>query len=333
MAEPNDFDALKNIAKDFNNFPLEVIYHPSKDKSEFSDKLLEIANVLVEFSDGKIKKTLGKGEGVVDRPALTFCFPQYGKINYLAFPEGPEFTPFSELFTSPLKNCSEMNDTLTKKVISIKQSTTIQVFIASECPNCPNAVRAANTLAFLNHNVTTTIIDVEQFPDLAKQYHILSVPMTVIDDGLLINKVIPLTQLAEKIINRGDKDYNYEHFLSLCNTGNFDKAAQLILDFPVFSDFLFSAWKKSTMSSRMELMLVAQHSLNLNPRILDKIVSDLISLLLSEDISLKGDTIDLLSQIGHPDAIEPIKTLLHDNNPDIVEIAEDALETLDYQNN
>ena len=56
---------------------------------------------------------------------------------------------------------------------------------------------------------------------------------------------------------------------------------------------------------------------------------NLINLLGAEDDALRGDTADLLGQIGHPGARKPLQALLHDPNPDIVEIAEEALEGLE----
>jgi HEAT repeat protein len=43
---------------------------------------------------------------------------------------------------------------------------------------------------------------------------------------------------------------------------------------------------------------------------------------------LRGDTADLLGQIGHPSAREALKSLLKDPNPDVAEIAKEALEAL-----
>ena len=333
LSEQFDFGALKTIGKDLENVPssMEISFHPAKEQTEFSETLSKIVDVLVESSNGKVKKIRGKGKDLITTPALTFRFFQCGRVNYLAIPKGQEYAPFKEFLSNKLMETSGIRAELKPKLFALKNPVNIHVFISSECPNCPNAVRAANVLTFLNNKITSTIIDVGQFPELAKQYNIKSVPMIVIDDGLLINQVITSTQLAEKIIDRGNQEYKKEHFLSLCSTGNFDKAAQLLVDSPVYSDFLFSAWEKSAMSSRMELMLVAQQVLTQNPKILDKIVPNLISLLSSTDISLKGDTIDLLSQIGHPDAITPIKALLNDNNLDIIEIAEDALNSLDSE--
>ena len=87
-------------------------------------------------------------------------------------------------------------------------------------------------------------------------------------------------------------------------------------------------WSKSTTQLRMGLMLVADEILETDADILNSIVSELISLLGSEDASLRGDTADLLGRIGDPSAIEALEALKSDSNPDVAEIAAEALEEI-----
>jgi hypothetical protein len=180
----------------------------------------------------------------------------------------------------------------------------------------------------LNKNVTVTIIDIEIFPQLGERYKVRSVPMIVIDDELLINQVVPIQELADKIVSKGSDSYAEAAFLSLVNTGNIDKAVNRLLDGGHDGHFL-SSWRKSTLSSRIALQMVATEAMERDPAILYGIVQGLIAELSSNDDSLKGDTADLLGMIGHPDAKAPLEALLHDDNPDIVEIAEDALDSLE----
>jgi HEAT repeat protein len=61
---------------------------------------------------------------------------------------------------------------------------------------------------------------------------------------------------------------------------------------------------------------------------MDSLVPDLIPATKSEDAALRGDTADLLGQIGHPSTKEALESLLKDPNPDVIEIAEEALESI-----
>ena len=80
------------------------------------------------------------------------------------------------------------------------------------------------------------------------------------------------------------------------------------------------------MNARMALMIVAEEALSVDASILDGIVPELVSALDTDDAARRGDTADLLGQIGHPRAIEPLKALCSDLNADVAEIAEEALE-------
>jgi len=62
---------------------------------------------------------------------------------------------------------------------------------------------------------------------------------------------------------------------------------------------------------------------------LDGAVPSLIEVLQSEDGSLRGDTADLLGQIGHQGAIPDLEELRNDPNPDVAEIAAEALEEIE----
>ncbi len=42
--------------------------------------------------------------------------------------------------------------------------------------------RVAHALAMANHHISATVIEVEEFPDLAQRYQIRGVPKTVIND-------------------------------------------------------------------------------------------------------------------------------------------------------
>ena len=61
---------------------------------------------------------------------------------------------------------------------------------------------------------------------------------------------------------------------------------------------------------------------------LDDLVASLVALLDHEDQALRGDTADLLGRIGHPAAKAPLMNLLDDQNQEIVEAAQDALDEL-----
>jgi hypothetical protein len=318
-------DAIQLVKE--HELSLNITFHPSGEESEFSAAIHELADALHMSAGDGISLTQGSGSDVPAVPALTFQHAAGGPIRYLALPVGQEQAPFIEMLTAGIPGNLHVSDNVKSGIRGVKSPVDITVFITSSCPNCPNAVRAANQLAVLSEMVTVTIIDVEVFPHLGERYKVRSVPMIVIDDELLINQVIPIQELADKILSRGADSFSEAAFFSLVNTGNIDRAANRLLEGGQ-ADYFLSAWRKSSLSTRIALQMVATEAMEKDPAVLHGIVQELIVELNSKDDSLKGDTADLLGMIGHADAKEPLEALLQDDNPDIVEIAEDALDNL-----
>lgn len=209
----------------------------------------------------------------------------------------------------------------------LKMPTELIVFSAPGCPHCPKAVRAAVNLALANENISTTIIDAQSCPDLSKRFSVKSVPLTVLDRGLSWIGVISESEVASKILSREEDGYDDLVFESLMESGRLEDVAQRVKTQAGAIQFA-RAWKKSTTSTRIGLMMVAEETLEQNPTAFNGSATLLFESTSSDDAALRGDTADLLGQIGLESAIPYLETLLEDPNPDVAEIAEEALEAI-----
>ena len=61
---------------------------------------------------------------------------------------------------------------------------------------------------------------------------------------------------------------------------------------------------------------------------LARVYEQRIAALTADDAALRGDTADLLGKIGLPSAVEPLRGLLADENPDVAEIAQEAIDAI-----
>ncbi|KRL02458.1 FAD-dependent oxidoreductase [Liquorilactobacillus capillatus] len=75
--------------------------------------------------------------------------------------------------------------------------TKIEVGIALTCHFCPDVVAACQHMAVLNPNVSAEMIDLQMFPELRTEKHIMSVPATIINDGEVIFGSQTLEQLVD----------------------------------------------------------------------------------------------------------------------------------------
>ena len=213
------------------------------------------------------------------------------------------------------------------RIREIKNPAELIVFSASGCPHCPKAVKAAVNLALVNENITTTIVDAQSCPDLSKRFSVKSVPLTILDRGLSWIGVVSESEVATRILSREMDGYADTVFESLLESGRLEDVTELAKTEAGVAQFA-RAWQKSTTSTRIGLMMVVEEILEEDPSSFDGAVSLFFEATNSDDAALRGDTADLLGQIGLESAIPHLENLLKDPNPDVAEIAVEAIEAI-----
>jgi len=215
-------------------------------------------------------------------------------------------------------------EAIAAKLRALETDAELVIFVAEACPHCAHAVRVADALARKSPRVKVSVIDAQQLPELASRYSVKSVPTTVLDGGLSWVGVEGEAQVAARILSRDAPGYAERVFASLVESGRHADAIREIVA-GEGAACLAAIWVGSTTATRIGLMLVAEGALEQQPTSLHAAVGALLPALRSGDAALRGDTADLLGQIGHPDGLAALEPLLDDPNPDVAEIAAEAL--------
>ena len=300
------------------DFPPRIINHEAS--TPLGQTLAEVAAKLEESSQGALQVSAGDGADLPGVPALSIVHPHRGKIHYMAAPEGPEEAPFINALTA----MDSVNYAYRDKLEKMEMAAEIIVFIAASCPHCPKAVSAANAVALMSPAVTTIIVDAQHNEELAAKFGVKSVPCTLLDRGLSIVGEITVAELVERILNRGTDEQGAKVLFSLIEQDRLDEAVEFIRE-KEGTQLFVAAWRKSSLASRIGFMILVEAILQEDEHALDDSVPNLIAILDSGDASLRGDTADVLGQIGHPSAIPALKNLQNDENPDVADIASEAL--------
>jgi hypothetical protein len=202
------------------------------------------------------------------------------------------------------------------------------VFVGADCPHCPGAVRSANRIALASPQVSVSIVDVQVHARLAERFNVRSVPLTLLDGELAVNGVVSPLDLVDRLLPTSDERHGEDLLLSLVEQGRFQEVAVRLRGDPGASHFL-TLWRGSTTSLRIGLMMAVEEALDGDRSALDGLVAGLLTLLEADDAVLRGDTADLLGKIGHRGAADALRAMLDDANPDVAEIASEALEEID----
>jgi hypothetical protein len=261
------------------------------------------------------------------KPSLSLSAEGRKNIHYLAVPEGHEFGPFLDAIQWLGEGKQVPDGHVYEPLRTLADPVDVLVLVASVCPHCPHAVRAALGLALYHPAIRVTVADALQFPDMVERFRVKSTPTTIVNEGLTIVGQINVPQLVESIVNSGKSGTLTATLRSMIESGRAEDAGSLLCreDGP---HAILSLYTAPEFSLRMGSLVAMEAALEQAPRSLDPIVEDLSNLLTHDEVGLRGDTAELLGKIGHPSAIPALSQAVLDTDPDVREAAAEALEIL-----
>jgi glutaredoxin-like protein len=112
-------------------------------------------------------------------------------IRFLGTPAGYEFVSVVRAVLLVGGAPSQLSEASRVRVAAVDKPVTIHVFSTPTCPHCPRAINLAHEMAWANPNITAYAVEVTEYPDLARRYHVSGVPKTVVDDRIEILGALP----------------------------------------------------------------------------------------------------------------------------------------------
>lgn len=185
-----------------------VIYYAIDDeegeRGEFSRMVEEILKLLSGLSNKltaiKMNESLEHEFNIDKRPAIVIHGKDKYNIRYFGVPAGYEFGVIIEDIVYASKGTPDLPKEVLLKLREINEKVHIQVFVTPTCPYCPIAAKAAHMYAIANLNITSDVVEVSEFPELAEKYNIFAVPKIVINDKVEVEGAIPHEFFIEKIL-------------------------------------------------------------------------------------------------------------------------------------
>jgi len=163
--------------------------------------------VHLETVDIYAQPGLASEAGITRVPAITFGMndapKDAPKLRFFGIPMGYQLAVIVENIRTISRGVSPLSMDTRKKLRGINQPVHIQVFVTPGSAQCPPIARLAHALALENRNITADVIEIEEFPALAQQYGVRSVPLTVVNELSQIAGVVTETEFVEKIIQCG----------------------------------------------------------------------------------------------------------------------------------
>ena len=161
----------------------------------------------LETVDLFARPDLAREQGITRVPAIAFGLKKGSdglpNVRFFGIPMGYQMAVVIQNILTMSRGVSPLSMDTRKKLRGINQPVHIQVFVTPGSVECPPTARLAHALALENQNITADVIEAEEFPALAQQYGVRSVPFTVVNELTQIAGVVTEAEFVEKIIQCG----------------------------------------------------------------------------------------------------------------------------------
>ena len=251
------------------------------------------------------------------------------QLIYHAIPEGPELAPFLEALTHVSDGPPPVHPDIEARLKNLKAPCFLKLFIAPECPYCPQMVMDLAPLTLINELVKLTIIDGILFPEMAESLDVKSAPTLLFDDRMRWTGQTPLNEILEVMLNQDPSLLSAASIEGLLGDGRADLVAQMMMAegniFPAFIDMLMNEkW-----SVRLGAMVVMEEIIELDKGLAEQCIEPLWERLPDLNKQVRGDVVYILGEAGTGDILPRLEAVLSDTTDvETMEAVKEAIETI-----
>ena len=125
------------------------------------------------------------------------------RIKFYGIPLGYELATLVEDIKTISRGVSPLSTASRRKLRQVNQPVHIQIFVTPADATCPVPARLAHAMALECPNISADVVEIQEFPALAQNYGIRSVPFTVINEHIRFGGAVTEEQLLEKVLQAG----------------------------------------------------------------------------------------------------------------------------------
>ncbi len=103
-------------------------------------------------------------------------------VRYYGIPSGQEFGAYVRDIVAVSTGESGLDEGIKAELTEIDEPVNIKVFVTLTCPHCPQAVETAHKFAIENPNITSEMIEAQEFMELSQDFGVRGVPQVNIND-------------------------------------------------------------------------------------------------------------------------------------------------------
>ncbi|MFP3928908.1 MAG: hypothetical protein ACLFUP_08390 [Desulfobacteraceae bacterium] len=263
------------------------------------------------------------------RPGALPGFRLQGSWMYHAVPEGRELTPFLELIERIASGDPGVKGPLRKTLEAASAPSNVDLYVAVQCPNCPEVVRRISPFPMVNPAIKVRITDAVLFPGAAEEKSIRAVPTVLCGRGFRFTGQVGSEEVAKALL-QGDVGAPGPDSLSrMIKAGDAQGLAAMMLErkavFPGLVDLLAG----EELSLRLGAMVAMEELGEKDPDLAGEALEALWERLPESGHAAKGDIVYLIGRLGGHAWVPRLKSLLEqEHHQELREALEEALDVL-----
>ena len=134
----------------------------------------------------------------IDRaPALAIVGERDYGLRFYGIPSGYEFSTLLHGIHSAGHGHAHLDPQTKTYLDGLKVPVDYQVFVTPTCPYCPKAATLAFEMAVYSDLVNANVVESAEFPDLANQFNVMGVPLTVINGRERVEGAAPAQMIVD----------------------------------------------------------------------------------------------------------------------------------------
>lgn len=248
-------------------------------------------------------------------------------ISYHAVPLGRELAPFLDALSDRAALAGKLPSQVRDALNQLKVPAMLKVYIAPQCPFCPQVVTLLLTLAASESLIYITVIDGALFSEGAENDHVRSVPTVILDDQFRWTGAIQLEELVHMMLTRDPSQLGTDSLRKIIEQGDAAGLAQMMMEsgkiYPAFLDLLtHEKWQ-----IRLGAMVTFEFLAEERKEMASQVIVPLWDRFSRVDDKVKGDILYVLGESKDPSVIPKLKSVC--NGPYSGEVQEAAIEALE----
>jgi hypothetical protein len=253
-------------------------------------------------------------------------------ITFCALPLEKELNPFLEAL-SQINNRPVLSDQVKQHLDKIDIPVRLTLYIALQCPHCPNVVRTVIPLALYCKNIHLSIIDGSLFIETAQKDAVMSAPCLILDNDFRWTGNVAALEIVKMIASRDPSQLSDETLKTILEQGDAAWIAREMRKKKKIFDGFVKLLIHETWSVRLGAMVVVEELATSDPRLAAGLCPVLIKAFDGKDIPVQGDILYALGEAGTTETKKWIEKKLPEfEHQDLIDAATDALDSLSQPN-